>query len=125
MKLSTLLSIVGVVGIVFGIGFVLLPAGLLSQYGVSADRYTIFMSRVYGVALIQVGLLLWLARHIADSLGRRAIVLSGLVAMVIGFVVVLRGQLDGIANGLGWSTVAIYGLFALGYAYIQFAPQKS
>jgi len=35
-------------------------------------------------------------------------------------VMAFIGQLAGIANALGWSTVAIYLLLALGFAYFQF-----
>ena len=125
MKLSTFLSIVGVVAILFGIGFVAAPAEVLAQYGIAADRYTAFISRLFGVALINVGLVAWLARGIVDTLGRRSIVLAGLIGNVLGFLVALEGQINGLANALGWSTVLIYGLFAIGFAYFQFAPKSS
>jgi hypothetical protein len=125
MKLSTFLSIVGVVAILFGISFVAAPAEVLAQYGITADRYTAFISRLFGAALINVGLIVWLARGIFDTLGRRSIVLAGLIGDVIGFFVALQGQMNGVANALGWSTVLIYGLFAIGFAYFQFAPRSS
>jgi hypothetical protein len=125
MKLSTFLSIVGVVAILFGIGFVAAPAEVLAQYGIAADRYTAFISRFFGVALINVGLVAWLARGIVDTLGRRSIVLAGLIGNVLGFLVALEGQINGLANALGWSTVLIYGLFAIGFACFQFAPKSS
>jgi hypothetical protein len=123
MKLPTFLSVVGVVSILFGLGFVAVPAEVLAQYGVAADAHTIFMSRFFGGSLIQIGVLAWLARHIVDSLGRRAIVLSGLTGTVIGFFVALHGQMNGLVNALGWSTVVIYALFAIGFAYFQFAAK--
>ena len=125
MKLPTFLSIVGVVSILFGIGFLVAPAEVLAQYGVTADAATIFMARFFGSAIVQIGLLLWYARHITDSLGRGAIMLSGLVGTVLGFLVALHGQLHGAANALGWSTVVIYALFAIGFACFQFAPKSS
>jgi len=125
MKLSTFLSIVGVVAILFGISFVAAPVEVLVQYGITADRYTAFMSSFFGVALINVGLLVWLARNIVDPLGRRSIVLAGLIGDVLGFLVALQGQINGVANALGWSTVLIYGLFAIGFAYFHFAPKSS
>jgi hypothetical protein len=85
MKLPTLLSVAGVVALLIGIGFLAAPAELLAQYGATADGPTIFMSRLYGAAMIQIGVLAWFARNIVDSLGRGAIVLSGLIGMVIGF----------------------------------------
>ncbi|HEY6451297.1 MAG TPA: hypothetical protein VIX87_01720 [Steroidobacteraceae bacterium] len=124
MKLRTFLSIVGVISILFGVGFVIVPVEMLAQYGVAADRSIILMSRFFGTALIQIGLLFWLARSIIDSVGRAAIVLSGLISMVIGFLVALQGELSGVINALGWSTVVLYALFALGFAYFQFAPRR-
>ncbi len=124
MRLSTLLSIVGVVTILFGIGFVAVPDAVLAQYGIGTpDAHTIFMSRLFGAALVQIGLLAWVARNIVEPLGRGAIVLSGLTGTVIGFLVALQGQMHGIANALGWSTVAIYALFAIGFAYFQFSAK--
>ena len=55
-----------------------------------------------------------------DPEARQAVVLGNLVGDVVGFVVILMGQLAGIANALGWSNVAIYLVLALGFAYVQF-----
>ena len=124
MKLSTLLVIDGVVGIAFGIAFVLAPAQLLSAYGTTLDAAGLFMARLFGAALIQIGGLALLARNVADVGAQRAIVLAYLIALVIGFVVALQGQLAGISNALGWSTVVIYLLLALGFGYFQFAKLR-
>ena len=125
MKLSTFLSIVGVVAILFGISFVAAPAEVLAQYGITADRSVAIMARFFGGALINIGLIAWFARFIVDAVGRRSIVLAGLIGDVIGFFVALQGQLNGDVNALGWSTVIIYGLFAVGFAYFQFAPKST
>jgi hypothetical protein len=63
MKLSTFLSIVGVVAVLFGIGFVAAPADVLEQYGITADRYVVIMSRFFGGTLINIGLIAWFARN--------------------------------------------------------------
>lgn len=124
MKLGTLLVIDGVVGVVFGIAFVLVPAQVLSAYGTTLDAAGLFMTRLFGAALIQIGGLALLARNVADASAQRAIVLAYFIALVIGFVVALQGQLAGIANALGWSTVVIYLLLALGFGYFQFAKPR-
>jgi hypothetical protein len=41
----------------------------------------------------------------------------------IGFVVALIAQLGGVENELGWSTVAIYLLLAVGFGYFRFAKR--
>ena len=122
MKLGTFLAIHAFVALVFGIGFVLAPASVLAPYGmVSMDAGAIFMSRLFGAALIQVGLLAWMARTVIDPAARRAVQRAYGGGLVVGFVVALTGQLAGVANALGWSTVAIYLLLALGYGYFLFA----
>jgi len=122
MKLGTFMAIHAFVALVFGIGFVLAPASVLAPYGmVSMDAGAIFMSRLFGAALIQVGLLAWMARTVIDPAARRAVQRAYGGGLVVGFVVALTGQLAGVANALGWSTVAIYLLLALGYGYFLFA----
>ena len=55
-----------------------------------------------------------------------AIVLALFVSDAVAFVLALMAQLKGVVNSLGWSTVAIYLLLALGFAYFLFAkPSES
>ena len=124
MKLNTFLGIVAVVSVLFGIAFVAAPGQTLAPYGIAADQYTAYMARFFGVALLTLGLIIWFARSITDSVGRCAILLGGLIGDVVGFCVALLGQLHGVTNALGWSTVAIYGVFALGFAYFQYGSRS-
>jgi len=52
---------------------------ILSVYGVSQGPDEIFLSRLFGAALIGIGLLTWLARNITNRETQRAIILSMLV----------------------------------------------
>jgi len=117
MRLTSFLTVVAVVAVLFGIAFIAAPEVTLAQYGITADRYVAFVSRLFGLTLLTVGLIIWLARTVADPLARRAILIAGAIGDVIGFVVALQGQISGITNALGWLTVVIYGLFAVGFAY--------
>ena len=59
---------------------------------------------------------------------RRAIVLALFIGNAVGFVVTLIGQLNNVNGALGWSTVAISLLLALGFGYFQFtkpAPEEA
>ncbi len=58
-----------------------------------------------------------------DSTARRAIVLALFIGNAAGFVVALIGQINDVVGALGWSTVAIYLLLALGFGYFQFAKK--
>lgn len=120
MKLSYLLIFNAVVALIFGICFVLVPATVLSIYGITPNPGVSLAGQFFGVALIGIGLVTWLARNVVDSTARRAIILGLLISDVVGVIVAVLGTLSGVTNAVGWSTVGIYLLLALGYAYFQF-----
>jgi len=126
MKLSNLLAFNAVVALVFGIGFLLIPASVLAMYGAAPGPQINLTAQLFGSALIHVGLVAWLIRNVSDGLARRAIVTSGLAANLVGLVVSLIGTLGGVISSFGWSAIVIYVLLALGYAYFQFmSPRPS
>jgi hypothetical protein len=119
MKLNTLLAINAVVAVIFGLGFVLIPETLLSFYGVSLSAAGLYLGRLLGGAFLGYGILSWLVR---DGSGHemRAIVLALFVSEIIGFVITVFYQLQGVANALGWSTAAIYLLLGAAFGYHYF-----
>ncbi len=125
MKLSNLLVVAAVIGAVFGVAFVVASGPLLSIYGITLDKAGTLVAQLFGAALISLALLNWLARNVTDPEARQAVVLANLAGDIVGFVVILLGQLAGIANALGWSNVAIYLLLALGFGYVQFMQPRS
>jgi hypothetical protein len=124
MKLSTLLVVAAVIGAAFGVAFVVASGPLLSVYGITLDKAGTLVAQLFGALLIGLAVLNWFARNVTDPDARQAIVYGNLVGDVIGFVVILIGQLAGIANAVGWSSVAIYLLLALGFAYVQFMQPR-
>lgn len=125
VKLGNLLMVAAALGAVFGVGFVVASGPLLSIYGITLDKAGTLVAQLFGAALISLAVLNWFARTVTEPEARRAVVLGNLAGDVVGFVVILLGQLAGIANALGWSNVAIYLLLALGFAYIQFTEPRS
>ena len=121
MKLRTLMVINAIVAAVFGVSFVFWPGRVLAQYGHSADPALEYLGQLVGAALIAFAVLTWSARSATDSVARRAILLSMFIGDAIGFIVALIAQLGGVENELGWSTVAIYLLLAVGFGYFRFA----
>jgi len=120
MRLSTLLLIGGVLALVFGLGFLLVPRPMLTLYGLPTDPSIVMMSRFFGAALVQLGLVLYLIRDVGDLRAQRGVVIGSFIGSVAGLVVALTGQFWGLVNQLGWSTVAIYALLTLGYGSIMF-----
>ena len=120
MKLGNLLMAGAVVTLIFGLALVLVPGTLLSLYGITLNDAGILLARLFGAAFLGYTVLNWFARNASDSEVLRGIVLANLIMDVVGFVVTLLGQLAQVANALGWSSVALYLLFSLGFAYFQF-----
>ena len=125
MKLKTLLVFNAIVALVYGVGFVLVPATVLTLYGATVSPSANLVGQFFGVTLIGIGLICWLARNVTDPGAQRAIVLAQLIATVIGVIVAVMGTISGVMNAVGWSAVVIYLLLALGYAYFQFAKPSA
>lgn len=121
MKLKSLFIFNAIATIIFGIGSVLAPQALISLLGANLDPAGVLMMQYGGAWLIGIGLLAWFARNAADSEARRAIVLAFLICYSIAFIVALLAQLADVLNALGWGTVALNLVLALGYGYFQFA----
>lgn len=120
MKLKIILVINAIVVAVFGIALVLIPAQLLSLYGITVDTPLKYMAQLFGAALIGFAVLTWSARNSSDSGACRAIILALFVTAAIGCIVAVLGALAGFMNPLSWSTVAIYLFFAAVFGYFQF-----
>ena len=120
MKLNMFMAIVAVVAGLFGLGFVVVPEQVMSFYGTAPDAGTNYMAQLLGAALLGFAVILWFCKDAEDSPVRQAILLGSFVADGVGFVVALIFQLGGGINVLGWSTVIIYLLFALGFGYFRF-----
>lgn len=120
MRFSTLLLIAGLLALGFGLGFLLVPGLVLSAYGVVTNVGGLLMSRFFGAALVQLGLVIVLVRKVRDPAAQRAIALGSFLGSAAGLLVALVGQLSAIVNTLGWSSVLIYGLLLVGYAPFAF-----
>ncbi len=120
MQPATFFKIHAVISLVFGLGFIFMPATIIALYTtVPMNEIGTFMSRLFGSALMTYTAVLWLASDTPDSPARRAIIQGFFITMVIGAVVTLHFQLTGPINALGWSTVALYVFLAISYWRFQ------
>ena len=120
--MRTLFIVNSIVAILFGLGFVLIPSTVVDYYGVELSDAGLYVAQLLGAAFIGFAFLTWFAKDSRESSARRAILLAMLVSDAIGFVVALLMQIadPAIVNSLGWLTVAIYLLLALGWGYFYF-----
>lgn len=120
MKLSTFMPIAAVIALVFGLGFILAPAGVMSLYGVTLDAAGQWVGRYFGSALIGIGIVNWQARNATQGEALRAIVLGFFVLSLTGLVVVILDRFIGSGNALAWLNVVIYLFLTAGFGYFQF-----
>ncbi len=73
MRPNTVFLAGGVLGLAFGLSFLLFPTIVLPLYGVAVDPSTVLMSRFFGVALFHLGIVLYLMRDVRESASQRAL----------------------------------------------------
>lgn len=117
MKLKTLMMITAFLGLVFGLGFVLLPAQVVSTFGSTANEGMQHMARNFGSAVLAIAAMSWAARNTADSTALRAIILGLFLFFTLGSFSILLFQLTGIPNRNGWFMFAFHLPFALAFGY--------
>ncbi len=125
MKLSALMIVNAIIAVLFGLGFVFAPSQVASFYSpevgtAEAGAVLEVVAQLFGAALLAFAVLTWVARNAPDSEARRAILLALFSGDAVGFVIALIAQIGGTVNALGWSTVAIYLLLAIGFGYFRF-----
>jgi uncharacterized protein YjeT (DUF2065 family) len=125
MKLSTLMIANAVVAVLFGLGFILVPGQVLALYTTEASVSLDYVAQLFGTALFSFGVVTWAARNAPDSEARRAILLGLFLGDVVGCVVALIAQLGGVVSAMGWSTVVIYLVLAIGFGYFRFASGEN
>jgi hypothetical protein len=123
MNLRNVFIVNAVLGIIFGLAFLLMPAQTTALYGVDLTEGGLFVTRLLAAEFITLGILAWLVREMEASATRQTIVMAYFISNTLGFLVSLYAQLTGVVNGLGWTTVIIYLLLALAFGYFQFMRQ--
>jgi hypothetical protein len=127
-KIRMLLSVGAVVGLTFGIALLLVPALLLSVYGLSTDSTGLLLARLAGVEFVGFNLATWIAREsdprTAGS-AARAVIRGHLVSETVGAVVSALAVWQGLGNPLLLSVVAIYAAFAAGFLWAELALRRS
>jgi hypothetical protein len=124
MTIKMLFTILAILSFLFGIGFVLAPDQVLANYGIEHSPALALVGRLFGGALLALGVILWLARDFRDEAAVRAVLISTLVGGVVNVVVAIIGTLAGTTNALGWSTVLIYLFAAVGSGYFLMAQSQ-
>lgn len=120
MKVAVFLKVKAVICLVYGLGMMTLPGILIKFYGVSLDAAGIYLANLFGVCLIGLSLICWFTSAARASDLKQNILLSLAITDTAGFGLTLFHQFSGVINILGWTTVALWLLFAAGCLIYRF-----
>jgi hypothetical protein len=107
----------GVIAGGYGVALLLATGPILDVYGITPNPEGTYMARWFGVELLAIGLVTWLARDAADSAAGQAVARALAVSYGIGVVLALWGTLSGPFNALGWIAVTLNLLLGSGFAW--------
>ncbi len=117
MNVRAYFAVFAVLALLFGIAFVLAPGPVLANYGITSTNPPLaLMSRLFGATLLALAVIQWMARDF-DAAPRRAVLIGVGVADAVAFLIAIAAVIAGTINALGWSTVIIYLVGAVGAGY--------
>ena len=122
MNTRTVLTVAAVIAVIFALGLILMPATMGTLYGTGTAPNQLLLARLFGSALLGFAVINWLAKDL-DYATLRPILLGNLVGDAVGFIVCVMGTLGGVMNSMGWLSVLLYLVLALGFGYLYFMGQ--
>jgi hypothetical protein len=120
MTIKTFFAIIAVLALVHGLGFVLVPEQVAGSYGMATSASTVLMARLFGAALLGLGLILWFARD-GSLESARGVFIATIIGDTVGLIVTVIGTTAGTLNSMGWVAALIYLFGAAGSGYFVMA----
>ena len=115
------------VALLFGLGFLFFPTRALGLFGTETFVSTVLVARLFGTAMLGLGLALWFAKDITDTKVHKGMGIALLVTAIAGLVVTTLGTFasHAVIRTNGWLVMLIYLVFGLGYGYLLFLKRES
>ena len=120
MKLGHWMIIIAFLGVVFGLGFLLIPAQMMDMYDLSSNEDILLMTRMFGSAILGLGGMSWMAKGVPQSKALRANLLALFVYFTFGSISILFLGLQGLANVMMWCTLGFHVPIAIALGYFLF-----
>src|ERR1700744_1816590 len=126
MKLSTFAIIIVILAMGFGLAFVFIPVKLAAFYGISLSGGGILMARYFGMANLFIGMIFWSYSSVSPAAKSwPKLLLYSLIYDILQLIVTLPTVLNKEANSMGWTTVALFALLAIGSGYFMAQCNKA
>jgi len=113
LKITFLLHFV--VALLFGLGFLLIPATMLSMYGLELSGPTIY--RLFGGALLGFSVSSWLGYRATTWESVRIVVIMEIFWAFLGALIFAYGLLVDDFPALAWMNVAILAAFGIAFTW--------
>jgi hypothetical protein len=118
MKLSTFAIIITILAIGFGLAFVFIPVKLMAFYGITLQADGIGLARYFGVANLFIGMIFWSYSSVSPAAKSwPKLLLYSLIYDILQLIVTLMALLNHEGNSMGWTTIALFALLAIGSGY--------
>jgi len=126
MNYRIMFALNSVVALLFGLGFLFFPTRALGLFGTETFVSTVLVSRLFGTAMLGLGLVLWFAKDARDASVQKGMGLALLVSALTGLIVTLLGTFasHAVIRTNGWAVAAVYLVFGLGYTYLLFLKRE-
>jgi len=121
MTLKNFLTLNAALFVPFGLGMLIVPNLLFPMFGVILDFDGTLMARVFGSALMNLGLICYLIR--SESRSNKAvtgILIGNLLFHGIDAVSTFVASSSGVMNSMGWMFTTLHFLLAIGFFYFLF-----
>lgn len=125
MSLQRFLIINAILFVPFGLLMIAVPGILFPIFGIDLDSDGILMARVFGSALMNFGIICYLARKEPNqSTGLKAILIGNFIFHSIDAISTFMASYDGTMNTLGWMFCGLHFVLALGFLYYLLKIRK-
>lgn len=117
MDVRKFLGLTGVLAILGGLPFLLIPEQANALFGLVTDDAGTLITRYFGGSFMSFGILIWFVRDAIDADEHRTIFVPMMICGFLGAGVGLIGQLSGLANAWGWLPVVLFSVIGLGFGW--------
>lgn len=117
MNTRTYFSVAGAIGIIFGLGYLLVPVqagGLIFKFD---SPTAILFGRFIGAYLLMWGAIAFVLRNSSDKQSLRGVLQVTVLGHVITIVLFLIGINSGLASVYGWGNVILSAVLGVGAIY--------
>jgi hypothetical protein len=126
MKLSTFAIIITILAAGFGLAFVFIPVKLMAFYAITLDDSGIWMARYFGTSNLFVAMIFWSYSSVSPAAKSwPKLLIYSFIYEVLQLAVTLGIIFSGLGNSMGWSTVVLFGVLALGSLYFLGVCKKA